>query len=617
MGGARRRAGAPTTGGARNAEAGRGERGVERRQRRPRRSLPPAVAQFSGGRRARRRRFEGRIEGPVVARWIGAVGRREIGRRGGGACARAPTWRGAPLAVAAQRPTHATCDEIDFGDAVGRGRPTALAPAARRNGLPRGGRSRNCAASEIADPPPEPCCATTSPSSTPSSRRSATVARAAGAGVALRAAALRERRNELHGYSTGCSAWRRARRRRGARRRGCSPRRAARTAPRSRARGRPRRLRVALGRRRRRRAARRVPRLLAAVAEHVLAGASGREAFALLLRPQLRALEQPSRGVQQGGALALREVAKALGDAQLRYGVAALAGAARRQLGARARPRQARAPRDARRPPRPRRGADPQSARGEGRRRRRRRVVVAGRGRDGTRAPPTTGASGARRWRRCARSRRRSARRGAPVAVTADQRLRLDSALDVLRYDRVSVVRRPPARRTSRRRGRGSERPRLRRAPLRASQRPPRADAPQPAATAAEGGTARCPTGRRYAAALGRGGGGAVAADLLHLRGGAAPPGKTGRQRLWRRGGGDREDAEGERRYLYATVADTRAAVHWSADRRLGAAEAAVAALAAARRARHGPRRPCRSVRRARPCRRRRTAHRRRGRGRR
>ena len=74
--------------------------------------------------------------------------------------------------------------------------------------------------------------------------------------------------------------------------------------------------------------------LLAAVAEHVLAGASGREAFALLLRPQLRALEQPSRGVQQGGALALREVAKALGDAQLRYGVAALAGAARRQLGA-------------------------------------------------------------------------------------------------------------------------------------------------------------------------------------------------------------------------------------------------------------------------------------------
>ena len=322
--------------------------------------------------------------------------------------------------------------------------------------------------------------------------------------------------------------------------------------------------------------------LLAAVAEHVVAGASGREAFALLLRPQLRALEQPSRGVQQGGALALREVAKALGDAQLRYGVAALAGAARRQLGA------------AHAHGKPEllemlavlldRAEEPILKALEA------KAVAAGGAASSSLVEGVMGACAADDWRerRAAVATLRAlaaaeARRGAPVAVTADQRLRLDSALEVLRYDRVSVVRQAA----------GAAHVEASRPRKREAESAPRT-APRVAAPAARG----------RASAGGDGGGGwyRAVSDGTAVRcghkgaaaeapspptastsaGGAAPPGGSGG------GFGDAAAAivkmlRAHEMYLYATVADTRAAVH-AADRRLGAAEAAVAALAAARR---------------------------------
>ena len=141
-----------TTGGARNAEAGRGEGRRAPPATRPRRAAPARWRNSLAGGARGRRRFAGRIEGLVVARWIGAVGRREIGRRGRRRV-RAARRRGGShvrLAVPSSRRTR-RASRSTLGDA------SWTWTADRSHRLPQNclrncaaAALRNCAASEIA-----------------------------------------------------------------------------------------------------------------------------------------------------------------------------------------------------------------------------------------------------------------------------------------------------------------------------------------------------------------------------------------------------------------------------------------------------------------------------------
>ena len=71
---------------------------------------------------------------------------------------------------------------------------------------------------------------------------------------------------------------------------------------------------------------------LAAAARHAGAAASGREVFSLLIRPLLRAIDQPARPLQQGAAYAMREVVRALQPEQLRPFASQLFAALRRHI---------------------------------------------------------------------------------------------------------------------------------------------------------------------------------------------------------------------------------------------------------------------------------------------